>query len=250
MSNVNEFMSTVIWIRIVLYLVWRLMRDSATRALADQIRPMVATLEAAAAATESAVRGVMFARASVETACIELADRLRDFELDLLKHVKRNRRHESYAAILPDGLTPVIRSLKGTEASAARRVEEAIVRTLPGIEFAQKALESIREAREEVERQQKALAEAVEALRTARAAERSRRVQAMLQYRTIFAELLKLFPRDQRRARSYFYRPRSSATEPESGDGSGRGRKDAAPAADGAPPDAPPSAAPFVDAVR
>ena len=234
MADLTQMTSTLVWIRAILYLVGRLVRERTTRHFAPALRTLVEALDRAVAATESAIRAVTDARSAVDAADADIDEEIGSFEADLLLSVGKNRKAARYRKVFPKGLVGATRTRSGEQAQLARRVEESIERELPDVPFAQEALPKIRAAREELERREATLRTAQDNLGAARAAERAARMEASSQYRIMHGELVRLFPYNLRKVQGFFRHERSDA---------GAGDKaETPPAAEPAPEAAPPAA--------
>lgn len=204
-------MSTSYWIRFLLYVMTRVLREKATEHLATGLQSTVDALDAVGLAAEGKLRALSRARAASDAADMDIDREITAFESALLVLVGKDRRSGPYRKIFPNGLTAVTRTRSSIQLRQVRTIEDAIRREFPEAAWAQEALTKITAAREEYERQGAALRRAEEDVAGARAAERAARVDATRQLRYTYAELLKIHAHSPRQAGSFF--PRANRSE-------------------------------------
>jgi len=234
MATITQLTSTVVWIRTILYLIGRMLRDRMTRHLVPALRTTVEALQHAAAATETAIGVVTDARSAVDAADADLDEQIDAFESALLRSVGKNRQDLRYKKLFPRGLVGAIRTSLVDQARTARRIEEGIARDLGDVPFAMEALPKITAAREELERQQAGLQAALDDLARVRSDERTVRMEAWSQYRIMYGELVKLYPHNLPKVRGFFRQDRAVKDDEEQD--AGATPTDVAPAVPVSPP--------------
>ncbi|MBN1774634.1 MAG: hypothetical protein JXB32_25460 [Deltaproteobacteria bacterium] len=215
MAALTQLTSTVVWIRTILYLIGRMMRDRMTRQLVPGLRTTVEALQRAGAATETAIGVVTDARSAIDAADADLDEQVDAFESVLLRSVGKNRQDLRYKKLFPKGLVGATRTNLVDQVRAARRIEEGIARDLGDVPFAVEALPKIAAAREELERQQAVFQASLDDLARVRADERTARMEASAQYRIMYGELVKLYPHNLRKVRGFFRQDRAVKDEEE-----------------------------------
>jgi hypothetical protein len=199
-----------VWIRTILYLIGRVGKERTTRHLVDALRPTVDTLDRVAAATETADRAVVAARAAVDAADNDLDEQIATLEAMLFLAVARNRKDTRYRKVFPNGLTGATRTNAGEQVRLCRRIEEVLVRDFADDASMQEASARITGTREELGRRLAAYQQAVDDRNAARTAERRARIDAGDARRIAYAELLKIFPQNLRKVRSFFRHSRAN----------------------------------------
>lgn len=218
MATLNQVTSTTVWIRTILYLMRRVGKEGNTRHLVEGLRPTVEALDRVLAAVEAADRALVSARADLDAADNDVDEQLSILDFNMLQSVGRNRKAAAYRKVFPDGLTGATRTNPEGQLRICRRIEEVLARDFAGDATAQQSLAAIRVAREDLERRLAAYRQALDDLHAARAAERQARIDAGDAYRIAYADLVKVFPQNLRKVRSYFREARanSAADEPPS----------------------------------
>jgi len=208
--------STSVLVRLVIGLIACLTRNRATQAVVAIIQPAFDALLAAAETVAAADRAYVTARAVAGAADSDLDEQVALFEGELFNHAGRSRRSGIYRKLLPQGLQAITRKRGAAQFPAVRALEENIRRELAGIDWAQARLAKIVATREEMERQMPLEQRASESLAVALAAERAAREDVRRQYRLVYAELVRLFPDNMRKANSFFLDPRGESRHAES----------------------------------
>ena len=211
MATLNQVTSTTVWIRTILYLMRRVGKEGGTRQLVEGLRPSIEALDRVSAAVELAQRALVGARADVDAADNDLDEELAILDFNLLQSVGRNRKAAAYRKVFPEGLTGATRTNPEDQVRLCRRIEEVLARDFAGDTTVQPSLAAIRAAREEMDGRLAVHRQAVDDLNAARAAERQARIDAGDAYRIAYAELVKIFPQNLRKVRSFFHQPRPVA---------------------------------------
>ena len=203
----SEGSSTNLWRRIVLYLVARLTRNRRTRHLVAVLQPALDALAAAADGAREADEAMILARAEYDGTDDDVDEVATGFEGELLLSVGKKRKAAIYGKCFPNGLVAVTGARIPDEVRLVKTLEGTIRRELPDADFAQRYLPRMTAARVEMERRIPLMQKAMDDAAAAWSVELAARADLRRQYRIVYAELLKIFADNPRKANSFFRDP-------------------------------------------
>lgn len=142
-------------------------------------------------------------KAKLDHALFQMNRTVREFELALLAHVKKDRKAAEYRRFFPNGMLATTTAPAAAGVASVHQMERQLGENA-GMKDAAVWLADLAQRREMVERAQAQYAEANADHVAARTAERLARDAWRRLYRGTYGELIALFPADRRRVGAYF----------------------------------------------